>query len=81
MIARFPVFLKPCLGSRVFLLSPDGVVARWSPTSAQSFNDNPRDGERLDYTVTYEWGPFYLEVGDVCFTTASMAYMKPTLEF
>jgi len=41
---------------------------------AQPFASQPTDGERLDYTVTYEWGPFYLEVGDVSFTTASMAY-------
>ena len=42
--------------------------------AAQPFASQPTDGERLDYTVTYEWGPFYLEVGDVSFTTASMAY-------
>ena len=42
--------------------------------AAQEFATQPTDGERLDYTVTYEWGPFYLEVGDVSFTTASMAY-------
>ena len=42
--------------------------------AAQPFATKPTDGERLDYTVTYEWGPFYLEVGDVSFTTASMAY-------
>ena len=41
---------------------------------AQHQPSAPQDGERLDYIVTYEWGPFYLEVGDVSFTTASLAY-------
>ena len=72
MGARFPVLSKTLLLSRVFLLlSTAGVVAH---VAAQPFATKPTDGERLDYTVTYEWGPFYLEVGDVSFTTASMAY-------
>lgn len=52
------------------------LIAWWLAThvAAQPFATQPTDGERLDYTVTYEWGPFYLEVGDVSFTTASMAY-------
>ena len=72
MAARFPAFSKTLLRSRVFLL-----FTTWSLTAhvaAQSFATQPIDGERLDYTVTYEWGPFYLEVGDVSFTTAYMAY-------
>lgn len=72
MGARFPAFSKTLLRSRVFLL-----FTTWWLTAhvvAQPFASQPTDGERLDYTVTYEWGPFYLEVGDVSFTTASMAY-------
>lgn len=72
MGTRFPVFSKTLLRSRVFLLvSTSGLTAH---IAAQPFATQPTDGERLDYTVTYEWGPFYLEVGDVSFTTASMAY-------
>lgn len=72
MGAGIPEFLKTLPRSRVFLL----LSASWlaGPVAAQPFATQPTDGERLDYTVTYEWGPFFLEVGDVSFTTASMAY-------
>ena len=72
MGARFAAFSKTLLRSRVFLL----LIPWWlaAHVAAQPFATQPTDGERLDYTVTYEWGPFYLEVGDVSFTTASMAY-------
>jgi hypothetical protein len=72
MGTRFPAFSKTLLRSRVFLL----FITWWlAPQgAAQPLATQPTDGERLDYTVTYEWGPFYLEVGDVSFTTASMAY-------
>ena len=72
MVARIFDFFKTLPRSRVFLLLM--AYCLWSPASAQSLTTQPTDGERLDYTVTYEWGPFYLEVGDVSFTTASMAY-------
>lgn len=72
MGTRFYAFLKTLLRGRVFLL----LSTLWFATAvaAQPYATHPTDGERLDYTVTYEWGPFYLEVGDVSFTTASMAY-------
>ena len=56
MQGRFPDFSKPCLQ---FLL----LIAWWfAPTSLLSLlQREPTDGERLDYTVTYEWGPFYLK--------------------
>jgi hypothetical protein len=40
-----------------------------SPASggAQS-NSGPTTGEALHYAVTYEWGPIYLEVGEVIFS-------------
>ena len=72
MAARFPAFSKTLLRSRVFLLLSTSWLA--PHLAAQEFATQPTDGERLDYTVTYEWWPFYLEVGDVSFTTASMAY-------
>ena len=72
MGARFPAFSKTLLRSRVFLLLTTWWLA--AHVVAQPFASQPTNGERLDYTVTYEWGPFYLEVGDVSFTTASMAY-------
>ena len=34
---------------------------------AQS-NAGPTTGEALHYAVTYEWGPIYLEVGEVIFS-------------
>ena len=77
MIAQVSDFLKPY--RRGFLLPM--ACWLWSPAAAQSFTTKPTDGERLDYTVTYEWGPFYLEVGDVSFTTASGVQRKSTLEF
>ena len=72
MGAGFIAFLKTLPRSRVFLLLFTSWLA--SIVAAQPFATQPTDGERLDYTVTYEWGPLYLEVGDVSFTTASMAY-------
>lgn len=44
-----------------------GGVALSQPTIG------PVSGEALYYEVTYEWGPIYLEVGEVIFT----AYSKP----
>lgn len=44
------------------------------PALGQSKNSRPIDGERLNYVVSYQWGPFYLEVGDVAFTTQSLEY-------
>ncbi|HBP45390.1 MAG TPA: hypothetical protein DD635_05775 [Flavobacteriales bacterium] len=72
MQSLLPILQKTLLQSRVFLL----LSAHWVSThaDAQSFTTQPIDGERLDYTVTYEWGPFYLEVADVSFTTAAMGY-------
>ena len=77
MSARFTAFSKTLLRSRVFLLLSTSWLAPY--LAAQKFATQPTDGERLDYTVTYEWGPFYLEVGDVSFTTASMAYSENQL--
>jgi len=56
------VFLWWVLGFSVNAQSP------LEPSSA------PRDGERLDFLVTYEWGPFYLAVGDASFTTVQLHY-------
>lgn len=77
MVFRLSETQKTLPRCRVFLL-PLGCWL-WSFTSAQSFSTQPTDGERLDYVVTYEWGPFYLEVGDVSFTTTSMAYSETQL--
>ena len=40
----------------------------------QSIPSSPLDGEKLDFEVTYQWGPIYLEVGDVSFTTQRLDY-------
>lgn len=61
----------PLFGGVFLLLSTSWL---WGDVSAQAFATQPIDGERLDYTVTYQWGPLYLEVGDVSFTTSSLAY-------
>lgn len=60
------------LGGRVFLwfIACGTASSGWAQTTPSA----PIDGEQLNYTVTYEWGPLYLEVGDVSFTTASMGY-------
>lgn len=36
---------------------------------AQPSANGPINGERLDFVITYEWGPLYLEVGNATFTT------------
>ncbi|MAI22627.1 MAG: hypothetical protein CL828_01090 [Crocinitomicaceae bacterium] len=72
MHSAFTEFSKTLPQSRVFFWLLTCWL--WPLTHAQTFSTEPTNGERLDYTVAYEWGPFYLEVGDVSFTTASMAY-------
>ena len=69
---RHTALQKTLLFGGVFLL----LSTSWllGDVSAQTFATQPIDGERLDYTVTYQWGPLYLEVGDVSFTTSSLAY-------
>ena len=45
-----------------------------TPAAGQLEHSRPISGERLNYVVSYQWGPFYLEVGDVAFTTQSLEY-------
>jgi hypothetical protein len=73
--------MKPNRPSRIETLLLRGRVFLWciaggaaSSAWAQPAPSQPINGEQLNYTVTYEWGPLYLEVGDVSFTTASMGY-------
>jgi len=72
LLLRHTVLQKTLLFGGVFFLP----LTSWlqGDISAQTFATQPIDGERLDYTVTYQWGPLYLEVGDVSFTTSSLAY-------
>ena len=49
-----------------------GWMQSWSQpavTEVQTTTSRPIDGEILHYLVTYQWGPIYLEVGDVEFST------------
>lgn len=49
-----------------------------TPTGDQK-NSKPSDGEVLNYLVTYQWGPIYLEVGDVEFSTHLISTSTDTL--
>ena len=73
-----PFYLKETLlFSGVFcwaiLAIPFQALAQLNPSSS------PHDGERLDYLITYEWGPFYLSVGDASFTTVQLQYGEITM--
>jgi len=62
---------KTLLTSGVFL---SFVTCVFTSSHSQSLPSKPSDGEKLDYEITYQWGPIYLEVGDVSFTTQRLDY-------
>jgi hypothetical protein len=60
-------FFSPVL---VLMLST-GMIGHAQPHLA------PVSGEALHYEVTYEWGPIYLEVGEVIFSASSKSDIRP----
>ena len=75
--ALLHVHLKTLLSSGVFLLARScWMIAMFihAVSAQQPLASHPVDGERLDFRVTYEWGPLYLEVGDATFTSKSSSY-------
>lgn len=73
--------MKPNCIRRIETLLLRGRVFLWfaavgcgAQSWAQFTPTHPSDGEQLNYVVTYEWGPIYLEVGDVSFTTSAIGY-------
>jgi hypothetical protein len=71
MIARGFMHLKvlPCRAFFFFALVHGIVLCSKSSALAQS-SIAPFSGEALHYEVTYEWGPIYLEVGEVIFSAS-----------